>query len=276
MPPLESPDTAAFRQFEQHGWQKVASRYHDFFSTLTPQAVPPLLDVVRVGSKTRLLDVATGPGYVAAAAAERGASAVGVDFSAAMAALATRQYPSVRFSVGDAEQLPFAENSFDAVVTNFGLLHLGRPELALSEAQRILRPGGRIGFTVWAAPEEAVGFGIILRAIEAHGNPNVPLPPGPPFFRFSDPDECSRVLLEAGFQEPHIVRLFQQWRLRSFEELFQAMESGTVRTGGLLRAQSSESLENIRRAIRDAAKIYEKDGGIELPMPALLASAVKG
>ena len=279
MPSPESPNPAAFRQFEHSGWQEVASRYHDFFPSLTTQAIPALLDAVLEAagpnSKPHLLDVATGPGYVAAAAAERGVIAVGVDFSTAMAALASREYPRVEFSVGDAEQLPFADSSFDAIVINFGLLHMARPEQALAEAHRTLRPGGRAGFTVWAKPEEAIAFGITLGAIEAHGDRNVPLPPGPPFFRFSDPQECRQALLDAGFREPRIVRVPQIWRLRSTEELFIAMESATVRTGGLLRAQTSQSLQAIRRAIQDAARAYEREGGIALPMPAILAWAVK-
>lgn len=277
---MVSPKPATeFWNFEQRGWQQVASRYHDFFSTLTIQAVAPLLDAVlkssERGGRVRLLDVATGPGYVAGEAAARGAAAFGVDFSLPMAALAKSHYAAATFSGGDAEALPFAAGSFDAVVTNFGLLHLGQPERALAEAHRVLRAGGRIGFTVWAGPEEAVAFGIVLRAIAAHGRLDVSLPAGPPFFRFSDPQESCRALLAAGFRSPIVTRVPQNWRLPSPEHLFEAMESATVRTGGLLRAQSSEALQAIRKLVRDAASEYRKNGGIELPMPAMLATATK-
>lgn len=268
-------DPGAFRAFEHAGWQSVGGRYHDAFGDLTVQAIAPLLDAVGAGDGARLLDTATGPGYVAAAAAQRGARAIGLDFSAAMLAEARRRHPAVEFREGDVEALPFPDGSFDAAVMNFGLLHLGRPEQALIEAYRVLRAEGRFGFTVWARPEEAVGFGIVLRAIQTCGNPDAPLPPGPPFFRFSDPDECRRALLGAGFAGPDIVRVPQVWRLPSPDALFEAMLRSTVRTAGLLRAQSNEALNAIRAAMREEVGAYRKGDGIVLPMPAILASAVK-
>ena len=264
-----------FRSFEQAGWEKAAGRYHDAFGTLTGQSVAPLLDAVGAGGGVRLLDVASGPGYVAASAAKRGAEVVGVDFSAAMVAAARRRYPDIEFRAGDAEALAFPDRSFDAVVMNYGLLHLGRPERALAEMRRVLRSGGRAGFTVWSRPEETVGFRIVLGAVERHGDINVPLPPGPPFFRFSEPQECHRALLEAGFVDPRVERIPQIWRLRSPDALFEIMSGATVRTAGLLRAQSREALDAIRSAVREASLNYLTGGVIELPMPAVLASAAR-
>ena len=271
----QSADNSPFREFEHAGWESVAQPYHDGFGSLTTQSIGPLLDTVGARGGIDLLDVASGPGYVAAAAAQRGAKAVGLDFSAAMVAQARERHPTIEFREGDAEALPFADESFDAVAMNFGLLHLGRPEQALAEMYRVLRSGGRTSFTVWARPEEAVGFGIVLQAIETHGNFNVPLPSGPPFFRFSDPQESHKALLEAGFRNSHVERIPQIWRLHSPDALFEIMKEATVRTRGLLKAQSAEALDAIRIAIRDAATAYEKEGMIELPMPAVLASAVK-
>jgi SAM-dependent methyltransferase len=266
---------SAFHAFERAGWESIPRAYQDGFGALTIQAVGPLLDAARVGLGVRVLDVATGPGYVAAAAGRRGAAVVGVDFSAAMLAEARRHHPEIDFQVGDAEALPFPEGVFDAVVMSFGLLHLARPDQALAEAYRVLRSGGRIGFTVWAPPDAAVAFGIVLGAVERHGRLDVPLPPGPPFFRFSEPAEARRVLLGLGFQAPETRIVPQVWRLPSGDALFDVMRDGTVRTAGLLRAQTAEALEAIRAEIRDAVARYRRGGAIELPMPAVLSSAVK-
>ena len=264
-----------FHAFERAGWESIPQEYHDGFGTLTTQATGPLLDAAGVGPDVRVLDVATGPGYVAAAAARRGAKVMGVDFSAPMLAEARRHHPAIDFQTGDAAALPFPDRSFDAVVMSFGLLHLARPDQALAEAHRVLRRGGRLGFTVWAKPDAAVGFGIVLGAIQRHGRLDVALPPGPPFFRFSDPDEARRTLLGLGFGAPESVTVPQVWRLRSLDALFEIMRNGTVRTAGLLRLQTEAAREAIRAAVREAVRSYERAGVVELPMPAVLTSAVK-
>ncbi len=275
MTPSDPVDPEAFREFEHAGWEAVAQRYHHHFARLTAQTAGPLLEAVGVGDGMRVLDVAAGPGYAAAAASLRGADAVGLDFAAAQVALAREQYPTLEFHQGDAEALPFPDESFDAVVSNFGMLHFARPERMLAEAHRVLRTGGRVAFTVWAKPEDAKGFGIVLGAVETLGELDVPLPPGPPFFRFSDGEECGRVLAEAGFVAPVITRVPQVWTLAAPEGLFDAVYEGGVRVRAILCAQTADALEAIRGAICDGAKAFERDGVTEIPMPAVLASAAK-
>ncbi len=96
----------------------------------------------------------------------------------------------------------------------------------------MLRPGGRCAFTVWAKPEISVGFGIVLRAIERLGRMDVPLPEGPPFFRFSDSDEAVRSMLAAGFSDARVEQVPLVWCLPSAGALFDAFANGAVRTGG--------------------------------------------
>src|SRR5205823_9444169 len=124
------------------GWQKAARHYSATFAGATAGFIDDLLDAARVGAGMHVLDLACGPGLVAAAAAERGASPGGLDFSSAMIALVCARNPSIRFEEGDAEALPFADASFDAVVANFGVHHVADPVQALCEARRVLRPGG--------------------------------------------------------------------------------------------------------------------------------------
>lgn len=266
----------AFGAFEHEGWQKVANTYDDVFGELTTQSIRPLLDAADVRAGKSLLDVASGPGHLAAAAHGRGAAVTGIDFSSAMVAEASRRYPHVVFCEGNAGKLPFADGSFDAVTIAFGLLHFPDPDKALAEAQRVLRPAGKIAFTVWAQADRALGFGLVAKAVERFGNPDAGLPEGPPFFRFSDPGECRRTLTRLGFTDVKTSEIAQTWRFASASAWIEGVTRSTVRTAALLRAQSGEAMARIRAALPEAAGPYRtKDGAIELPMPAVLTCARK-
>jgi len=268
-------DHGAFHRFERMGWERAAEHYDQAFGTLTIQTAEQLLDAAGAATGTRVLDVACGPGFVAEAAARRGAAVVGLDFAAAMIATARQRHPALAFQEGDAEALPFDDASFDAVVMNFGVLHLARPEAALAEALRVLRPGGRYAFTVWAGPDQAVGFGMILRAVEALGQKDVPLPEGPPFFRFSAAEEARRTLERTGFSDVKVQLLPLTWRLSSADAVFDALLRGGVRTAAVLRAQTPAALDAIRAAVRREVETYANDGAFLVPMAAVLASGSK-
>ena len=114
----------------------------------------------------------------------------------------------------------------------------------------------------------------MLRAIERYGVANVPLPEGPPFFPFSTEDECRQLL--ASFENVAVRQLPLVWRFASPDLVLNAFLRGSVRTGALLRAQTSEDLDAIQAAVRqEVVAVGQTAHGIELPMPALLVSARK-
>jgi SAM-dependent methyltransferase len=266
----------SFKDFEHAGWERATAAYPSTFGRLTSQLVEPLLDAARVRAALRVLDIATGPGYLAAAAAQRGAQVVGVDFSAAMIDQARAQHAGIEFRVGDAESLvEIGDGAFDAVVMGFGLLHLAHPEAAIAEAHRVLAAGGRYALSVWAPPTESVGFGILLDAMRVHGTLDVGLPEGPPFFRFSEHAVMTSALAASGFAEITVQTVPLTWRLTDPEQLFEAAMHGSVRTRALLAAQSPEALAAIRRVAHAAVAKFQDGDGYALPMPAVLAAATR-
>lgn len=263
-----------FAEFEHAGWQSVAGVYHDFFGSLTKQAIAPLIDSLELKPGSSVLDIATGPGYVARQLVSRGMVVTALDFSSVMVENARRLYPDIQFIEGDAQELPFGPDSFDAACMNFGILHLDRPELAIEEAFRVLKKGNqfRFAFTAWTDPVNSAAMGLVLEAIKEFGDDSVAIPPGPPFFRFGDPAECEHVLKDAGFQEIKVERVSMIWRLESADDLFHAFHGGTPRTGGLLRAQTEENLLAVKEGVKEAAARYIVDDHLEIPMSCVVAS----
>ncbi len=264
-----------FTEFEYQGWQQSAFQYHASFGSLTNQTINPLLDAVQAKPGSKILDVATGPGYVAARARERQCQVIGLDFSEAMLAKAREVNPTIEFVPGSAEALPFNDGEFDAVVMNFGILHLAEPEKAINEAFRVTRQGGSYGFTVWKNLEQSIGIRLVHEAIQAHGDFSVSLPEGPPFFYYSDPNNCIEALSMAGFVNATTEELELSWQLADADELFAAFAEGTGRTGGFLRSQTEERLEKIRQAVRQSAANYLQNNHLVLPMAALVAAGEK-
>jgi SAM-dependent methyltransferase len=270
---MASMDLDAFDEFEASTWEERVEGYAGFFGAVTGRLVEPLLDLAGVGPETRVLDVATGPGYVAAEAARRGARVWGVDVAEAMVARAKADHPGVEFTQADAQSLPFDDGAFDAVVGNFGLPHFGRPELAVAEGARVLTPEGRLALTTWDAPGEMRMFGVFLEAVrEAGAGPPDGLPPGPDVFRFSDDGEFRRLLEGHGLVNVEVRRIAFTHPVRSFGDLWNALQSGTVRMASLVLDQSDEAQERIRAALEHRLAAYRTDGRFDVPVSVKLAA----
>jgi SAM-dependent methyltransferase len=266
-------DVDAFTRFEAAGWDRVRDGYHRFFGPITARAADPLLDAARVGAGTRVLDVATGPGYLAARAAARGAAVVATDIAPEILALARALHPGIEFRPADAHRLSFADASFDAVVAGFLLPHLGDHQAAVAELARVLEPGGRMALSTWDAPERVAVLGAVVAAVaEAGAQPPPDLPPGPPFFRFSDDAALAALLRGAGLVDVEVATHAFTHRVASIDALWDGVIGGTVRTAALVNRQTPSMRQRIRAAFDRIASHYQTPDGLDLPVSVKLAS----
>jgi ubiquinone/menaquinone biosynthesis C-methylase UbiE len=267
----------SFRDIEYTGWRQKAGAYDDWFAKITCQAIEPLLRSLGDNlHNARLLDVCTGTGHLAGAAAKKGTLAEGLDFAEEMIAKAKSNYPTVPFRTGDAEQLPYESNSFDFVVCAFGHLHFADADRAIAEAARVLRPGGHYAFTVWCGPDQGSEFfQILTEAIKAHGNPDVAVPAAPPLFRFADAAETVRTLGVAGFSDVRTMIVELTWQAERGEDLLELIYKSIVRAPILIESQPPEARSAIRSAIARAAELRRHEGMIRIGFPAALTVARK-
>src|SRR5262245_50426515 len=264
-----------FHDVELDGWRRLAGGYARQLAQLMSQAIEPLLDAAAFAAESHVLDLCCGPGHASDAIARRGSTPLGIDFAPEMVVLARQKWPGLAFEVGDAENLEEADQSFDAAVMNFGLLHLARPEAALRHIVRVLKPDGRFAFTVWATPADSIGHRIMLGALNAHGTMEVGLPAGPPLFRFADQQECAALFAGAGLDDMTFRKLQLRLDVPAPDGLFEAYTAGAVRIAIILARQSPEALGKIRDAAREACAEYERDGRLHVPMAAVLVSGRK-
>jgi SAM-dependent methyltransferase len=267
----------AFREFEHAGWtdEALAQAYHHQLADVTRQSIPRLLAMAGLRPGDRVLDVACGGGYVAAAARDQGADAVGLDFSATQVRLARQAYPGIDFAEGDAEALPFADMQFDVVLNAFGFPHFANPDKAAAEAYRVLKPGGRFAYVSWAQAAKCIAIAMVYDAIRAHGSFAVGLPAGPDFFSCGDPAFANEMFGKAGFSRISTEDVPAVWRVSSPDELYEAISAGTVRASAVLRKQSPEASAKIRQALGQGVTRFQSGTLYEVPAPALVAAAEK-
>jgi SAM-dependent methyltransferase len=269
-------DVVDFDDFEAAGWRRQADAYDRHLAAVTARVAEPLLDAARVAPGRRVLDLGTGPGQVAAAAAARGAEVVGVDAAPEMVALASVRHPGIRFQRADARRLPLPDASMDAVVGNFVILHVGQPEEVVAEAARALAPGGVLALSTWDAPQRCRLVGILIDALrEIDLAAPAELPDGPPFFRFADDGEFSRLLRGAGLTEVRVGTLVFRHRVRTAAVLWQALIEGTVRSRALVLGQPETTRAAIRAAFERLAGAYATADGLDVPVSVTIAAGVR-
>lgn len=257
------------RAFEHSGWQRAAASYENTFAHATEPYIAPLLNAAGVSRGLQVLDIACGPGRLAAAAAGRGATVHGLDFSAAMVDIARDAHPQVTFTEGDAERMPYADGMFHAAVSSFGMHHVPQPEKALAETRRVLRANSWVAFTVWATPEENIAWSLVFDAVDRHGDRSgTKFPPPGALNRV---DQCERALAEAGFVETSAEVRRAEWVLPDARGLVAALSAGTVRMAALLAAQKPTAFEAIVADIDEQAARYRRGGGLAIPIAAVLA-----
>jgi ubiquinone/menaquinone biosynthesis C-methylase UbiE len=238
-----------FSILEYEGWSRVAPFYDQSWSNATRQFIDLILDAAHVKEGMKVLDLACGPGYVSQAAHLRNAVPIGVDFSASMIDIAKGFYPHLDFVEGDAQALEFDDESFDAVVMNFGLLHLSKPELGIAEANRVLQKGGWFAFTVWAGPDRSPTAAVMFNNIMKYGDQNVNMPQAPPNYYFSDEKLTKEILQKNGFGDISFVDHLIEWKVPTAEFLFETELKAGVRASAFLKRQTIDTLAKIKSAV---------------------------
>jgi SAM-dependent methyltransferase len=161
-----------------------------------------VLDSVGIGAGAKVLDVGCGSGLFCSHAAKRGAAVAGIDAAEGMLAIARERTPSGDFRIGEMEELPFADASFNLVSGFNSFQYAADPVNALKRAKRVAKPGGAVSMAVWGVAKDCQAAAI-LKATSSLLPPPPPGTPGP--FALSEPGVMEDMLSKAGLKPGRAV-----------------------------------------------------------------------
>jgi ubiquinone/menaquinone biosynthesis C-methylase UbiE len=202
------PDEQVFKRWRGSApfWEKHRNIIRGMFAPIT-QA---LIEDAEIGAQDSVLDVATGPGEPAlsvAAVVGPDGKVVGVDAIHGMIAAARTEaqrlgLKNAKFDVAFADDLPFAANTFDAVISRFGVMFFPSPVDSVREMLRVLKPGRKLAFAVWHFAERNPFHSALSRVMDRYVDSPPLEPDAPDAFRFAPRGKLLKVFSEAGVVAP--------------------------------------------------------------------------
>jgi len=261
-------------------WEKHREIIRQMFAPVTQALVEDGL----IGSRQTVLDIATGPGEpaltVAALVGPEG-KVFGIDPVPGMVAAARREADhlglgNTQFDVAFSDHLPFPADTFDAVISRFGVMFFPSPVDGVHEMLRVLKPGRKLALAVWHFAESNPFHYALSHVIERYVDSPPPAPDAPDAFRFASPGKLRDVLAEAGaiapserllqfaIQAPVSVEDFWTLRLEMSEKLREKIAT-----------LSRDQLIEVKRQSLEAFRQYSADGGLSFPAQVLIVSGTK-
>lgn len=250
----------------------AAQVYEDFFVPALFGAWPKkVLDAASVDQGHRVLDVACGTGVLAREAVKRvgeNGEVVGLDPNEGMLVVARRRSPAVEWKAGVSEEIPFGDESFDRVVSQFGIMFFTDPGKALAEMARVLTHDGRVAIATWSSLEDTPGYAAMLELLdELFGEEAADALRAP--YVMGDPDELGE-LVSGVFTDAKVTRHDGVARFESIE----AWVHTDIRGWTLSEMIDDDQYATLLSEARQRLTSFTNDSGrVAFPAPALIATA---
>jgi SAM-dependent methyltransferase len=261
-------------------WEKHREIIRQMFAPVTDA----LIEEARIGRGHVVLDLATGPGEpalsVAGVVGPEG-KVIGIDPVPEMVAAARRaadrlQRTNAQFKVAFADQLPFTDNLFDAVISRFGVMFFPCPLDGVREMLRVLKPGRKVALAVWHFADRNPFHYTLSRIMDRYVEPAPVAPDTPDAFRFAAMGKLVEVLATAGVTAPSERLLqFAIEAPSSLEDFLTLRCEMSEKLRGKFSNLSSEQAGAVKQEMLDAFREYSADCGIRFPAEILIVSGTK-
>jgi len=261
---------------EPTAWSRVAYDYAESTAPFFANFAEPALEAAKVSAGHRVLDVACGPGTLTFLAAKRGAQVTAVDFAPAMIEELQKRASSlpspIQAQVADGQVLPFADSSYDAAFSMFGLIFFPDRGKGFAELHRVLAPRGVAVISSWQPMERFPMLGDVFAAL-AKLLPNLPFGEGKA--PLGSPDEIIAEMSAAGFASVQVKEVSASATVPSIEQAWAFMCRGSAPFALLRRNVGDARWLELQQGILDALRAKYGPGEQTLTMVANLGIGQK-
>jgi SAM-dependent methyltransferase len=220
-----------------------------------------------------VLELAAGPGdtgLLAARLVGESGRVIITDFAPGMIDAARRRAEEVvaknaEVRVLDAERMDLDTDSADGILCRWGYMLMTDPAAAFVESRRVLRPGGRVAFSVWAARERNPVLSLVGAVLESQGHVALPDPEAPGAFAMADPDRIRELVLGAGFAELEIEEVSFRWPFADRNAYWRYLMETSASSSPVLRALPPEARARVREQLHEAARPFHSGEGYDFP-----------
>jgi len=261
-------------------WEKHREIIRQMFAPVTQALVEEAL----IGTGQTVLDIATGPGEPALTIAARvgpKGKVFGIDPAQEMVDAARRAtdylgFSNAKFEVAAADSLPFPAETFDAVVSRFGVMFFPSPVDGVREMLRVLKPGRKLALAVWHFADRNPFHSALSRVMDRHFDSPAPAPDAPDAFRFAAPGRLRDVLAKAGAMAPSERLLqFTIEAALSVEDFWALRSQLSDKLREKLAALSREQASEVKRQMLEALRGYSIEGEMSFPAEVLIVSGTR-
>ncbi len=264
------------RQRSRAAWNAVASGWYARREELWKVSRPVSEWIVgRLDPQpgNTVLELAAGmgdTGLMAARLVGESGRVIITDFAPEMVAAARRRaeemgVQNAEFRVLDAERMDLETDSVDGVLCRWGYMLTTDPAAAFAETRRVLRPGGRLAFSVWAARERNPTLSLATKVLVELGHIPPPDPEAPGAFAMADPGRIRELVVGAGFAEPEIEEVSFRWPFADQDDYWRFLTKTSSALSPVLRALSSEAQATVRERVHEAVRPFHSGEGYDFP-----------